>query len=260
MVIFNTSSPFFKLLNSEPMKLFRFNNSLLYVGVILLTACGSGGSETAKDSTATADTTTKAPPPSTIVTTPQNMVVIYHKVADYAKWLASYEGHDSARMAAGLHNYVIGRGLQDSNMVMVALRSDDTAKAMAFAKDPGLKAAMKKGGIVGTPMITFVTETWQDTGKTDILLRGRTALTVKDWDVFLKGYQDGKQERMDNGLIDRVIGHDLDDNKKVTIVAAIADSAKAFAYYKSDALKKRREAGGVVGDPVRFFYRIAKHY
>jgi hypothetical protein len=240
----------------------KLNNTLFYIGVVtVLASCGSGGNDkSAKDSTATADTTAKAAPVSTIVTTPQNMVVVYHKVADYAKWLAAYESHDSARLAAGLHNYVIGRGLQDSNMVMVALRSDDTAKAKAFASDPGLKAAMKKGGILGAPMISLVTETWQDTGKTDILLRSRSALTVKDWDVFLKGFQDGKQERMDNGLIDRVIGHDLNDNKKVTIVAAIADSAKAFAYFKSDALKKRREAGGVIGDPVRFFYRIAKHY
>jgi hypothetical protein len=245
------------------MKLSRFGASQFYLGVvILLTSCGSGGNEktTATDSTASADSAAKAQAVSTIVTTPQNMVVVTHKVADYSKWLASYEGHDSARLAAGLHNYVIGRGLEDSNMVMVALKADDTAKAKAFAKDPGLKAAMKKGGILGVPMISFVTETWQDTGKTDITLRGRTSLTVKDWDVFLKGFQDGKQERMDNGLIDRVIGHDLDDNKKVTIVAAIADSAKAFAYYKSDALKKRRLEGGVIGEPVRFFYRIAKHY
>jgi hypothetical protein len=244
------------------MKLSRFRIPLFYVGVvILLTSCGSGGNQATTDSTnKPADTAAKAPPVSTIVTTPQNMVVVTHKVADYAKWLASYEAHDSARLAAGLHNYVIGRSLQDSNMVMVALRSDDTARAKAFAKDPGLKAAMKKGGILGVPTISFVVETWQDTGKTEITLRGRTSLTVKDWDVFLKGFQDGKQERMDNGLIDRVIGHDLDDNKRVTIVAAIADSAKAFAYYKSDALKKRREAGGVIGEPVRFFYRLAKHY
>jgi hypothetical protein len=245
------------------MKLSRFSTSQFYVGVvILLTSCGSGSNEktTATDSTASADSAAKAQAVSTIVTTPQNMVVVYHKVADYSKWLTSYEGHDSARLASGLHNYVIGRGLKDSNMVMVALRSDDTAKAKAFAKDPGLKAAMKKGGILGVPTISFVTETWQDTAKTDITLRGRTSLTVKDWDVFLKGFQDGKQERMDNGLIDRVVGHDLDDNKKVTIVAAIADSAKAFAYYKSDALKKRREAGGVIGEPVRFLYQIVKRY
>jgi hypothetical protein len=245
------------------MKLFRFSTSQFYIGVvILLTSCGSGSNEktTVTDSTASADSAAKAQAVSTIVTTPQNMVVVYHKVANYSKWLTSYEGHDSARLAAGLHNYVIGRGLEDSNMVMIALRSDDTAKAKAFAKDPGLKSAMKKGGILGVPTISFVIETWQDTGKIDITLRGRTSLMVKDWDVFLKGFQDGKQERMDNGLVDRVVGHDLDDNKKVTIVAAIADSAKAFAYYKSDALKKRREDGGVIGEPVRFFYRIVKHY
>ncbi len=245
------------------MKLSRFSTSLFYIGaVILLPSCGSPSNEktTAADSTASADSAAKAQAVSTLVTTPQNMVVVYHKVADYSKWLTSYEGHDSARLASGLHNYVIGRGLEDSNMVVVALISDDTAKAKAFVKDPGLKAAMKKGGILGVPKISFVTETWQDTGKIDITLRGRTSLTVKNWDVFLKGFQDGKQERMDNGLIDRVVGHDLDDNKKVTIVAAIADSAKACAYYKSDALKKRREAGGVIGESVRFFYRIVKHY
>ena len=245
------------------MKLSRLSNALFYVGIVILqTSCGSGGNEktAGADSTATADSAAKAQAVNTIVTSPQNMVVVHHKVADYAKWLASYEAHDSARLAAGLHNYVLGRGLEDSNMVMVVLKADDTAKAKAFAKDPGLKAAMKKGGILGVPMISFVTETWQDTGKTDITLRGRSSLTVKDWDVFLKGFQEGKQERMDNGLIDRVVGHDLDDNKKVTLVAAISDSAKAFAYYKSDALKKRREAGGVIGEPVRFFYRIVKHY
>src|SRR5580704_4992747 len=196
------------------MKLYRFSTSQFYIGlVILLTSCGSGSNEktTAMDSTASADSAAKAQAVSTIVTTPQNMVVVTHKVADYSKWLASYEGHDSARLAAGLHNYVVGRGLEDSNMVMVALRCDDTAKAKAFVKDPGLKAAMKKGGILGAPMISFVTETWQDTGKTEITLRGRTSLTVKDWDVFVKAFQEGKQERMDNGLIDRVVGHDLDD-------------------------------------------------
>jgi hypothetical protein len=188
------------------------------------------------------------------------MVVVTHKVADFAKWMAAYEGHDSARLAAGLHSYVIGRGLEDSNMVMVALKADDTTKAKAFQKDPGLKAAMKKGGVVGVPTISIVTETWQDTAKIDVTLRSRTSLMVKDWDAFAKAFEDGRQERMDNGLIDRVLGHDLDDNKKANIVYAIADTAKAFAYFKSDALKKRRAAGGVIGEPVRFIYRLVKRY
>src|SRR5580698_6973008 len=167
------------------MKLSRFSNPLFYVGVVLLlSSCGSGGNEktTATDSTATADTAAKAQAVNTIITTPQNVEVVTHKVADFSKWLTAYEGHDSARLSIGIHNYVIGRGLEDSNMVTVVLRVDDTAKAIAFGKDPGLKAAMKKGGVLGVPMINLLTETWQDTAKIELTLRSRATYTVKDWD------------------------------------------------------------------------------
>jgi hypothetical protein len=245
------------------MKLFRFSNSLFYVGVVLLlSSCGSGSNEktAAADSTASADTAAKAQAGNAIITTPQNVVVITHKVADFTKWFAAYERHDSARLANGMHNYVIGRGLEDSNMVTVVLRVDDTTKAKAFAKDPGLKAAMQKGGVLGAPTMTSITETWQDTSKIESALRSRATYTVKDWDAWLKGFEDGKQDRMDNGIVDRAVGHALDDNKKVYVVTVLSDTAKAFAYYKSDALKKRMQAGGVIGEPVRFFYRLVKHY
>jgi hypothetical protein len=230
--------------------------------VIFLTSCGSGGNEktATTDSTAAADSAAKMQAANTIITTPTNMVVVTHKVADYAKWLAAYEGHDSARLAAGLHNYVIGRGFADSNMVLVALKVDDTAKAKAFAKDPGLKEAMKKGGVLGAPTISIMTDTWQDTAKIEPTLRSVTTFMVKDWDAWFTGFEAGKQERMDNGITDRVIGHDLDDNKKVSIVTAVSDTAKAFAYYKSDALKKRRAESGVIGEPVRFLFHIVKRY
>ncbi len=76
---------------------------------------------------------------NTIVTTPQAMVSVTHKVADYGKWQVAYDGHDSARIAYGLHSYVIARGFNDANMVMVVLKTDDVEKAKAFVKDPSLK-------------------------------------------------------------------------------------------------------------------------
>ena len=65
---------------------------------------------------------------------------------------------------------------------------------------------------------------------------------------------------MDNGITDRVYGYDPDDNKKVSLVTAVLDTAKAFAYYNSDALKKRRAAGGVIGEPKRFLFRVVQRY
>ena len=246
------------------MRLLQFSSSLVCVGVaFFLTSCGSGGNEktTATDSTAAADSAAKAQAAAnTIVTTPQNVVGVTHKVANYAKWLAAYDAHDSARLAGGLHNYVIGRGLEDSNMVLVVLKCDDTAKARAFAKDPSLKMAMKKGGVLGAPTMSFLTETWQDTANIQTSLRSVTMLTVKDWDAFVKAFQEGKQARADNGIAARVVGHDLDDNKKAFVVAAILDSSKAFAYYKSDAFKQVRATAGVVGEPQRTVFRIVRSY
>jgi hypothetical protein len=119
---------------------------------------------------------------------------------------------------------------------------------------------MQKSGVTGAPSISFVTATWQDTANIGSLPRSMTTFTIKDWDTWLKNFEDGKQERTDNGLAARVVGHDADDNKKVALVIALTDTAKAFAYYKSDALKKRREAGGVTSEPQRFLFRIVQRY
>ena len=247
------------------MKRFRFNGLLFYAAMaFFLTSCsGNGSKETNTDSTATADTTaagTVAPEGNTIVTTPQNMIVIMHKVSNFQKWKSAYDEHDSARLASGIHNYVIARGTADSNMVLVALKIDDTTKAKAFAKDPGLKKAMQKGGVTGTPTISMITMVFQDTADIGSVLRASTMYTVKDWDTWQKAFEDGKQMRLDNGITDRAYGHELDDNKKVTVVTALTDTAKAFAYYKSDALKERMKAAGVASEPKRFIYNIVQRY
>jgi hypothetical protein len=251
------------------MKRSRFAGLLFCAAMVFfLTSCGGGGNKeqtstdsTTVDSNAIAVTPeTKTPETNTIITTPQNMMVVTHKVSNFAKWKTSYDEHDSMRLANGIHSYVIGRGMQDSNMVLVAVKADDMAKAKAFAKDPSLKKAMQKGGVTGAPSISFVTTTWQDTAVISSPLRSRTTFTVKDWDAWQKSFQEGKQERLDNGITDRAYGHDADDNKKVALVTAITDTAKAFAYYKSDALKKRREAAGVIGEPKRFLFRVVQRY
>jgi hypothetical protein len=230
--------------------------------VFFLSSCGGSDEKTTTDSS-TVDTNSTKPviaEVNTIITTPQNMITVTHKVADFAKWKIAYDGHDSARLANGIHSYVIGRGIQDPNMVLIALKPDDMEKAKAFVKDPSLKKAMQKGGVIGAPTISFVTTVWQDTGVVSSPIRSRTTFAVKDWDAWLKSFEEGKQERIDNGITVRAVGHDPEDNKKVALVTAIIDTAKAHAYWKSDMLKKRREAGGVIGEPKRFLFEVAQRY
>ena len=230
---------------------------------LFLVACGNNqeqkSTEATADTTATATTATTETV-NTTITTPQNMMVATHKVKDFTKWKASYDEHDSMRLANGVHSYVIGRGAQDSNTVLVAVKVDDLGKAKTFAKDPSLKKAMAKGGVVGAPTIRFITMEFQDTGTVGTDLRSRTTFTVKDWDAWKKSFDSTRQFLAENGLILRAYGHDADDNHKVTLVTAIADTAKARSYWNSDVLKQRRAASGVIGEPQRFIYHMVQRY
>jgi len=238
---------------------------LLAVVFFCIASCGgqdndkSTDTTTTEDSTSTTAATTNAEQ-STTTTTPQDMMVVRHRVADFNKWKTSYDAHDSMRLANGVHSYVIGRSVKDSNMVMVAVKVDDINKAKAFAKDPSLKQAMHKGGVVGAPQISFTTMTFQDTAKVGSDLRSRTTFTVKDWDSWQRSFDSSKQTRIDNGLLDRAYGHDVDNNHKVTVVMAVMDTTKAYAFWKSDQLKKLRAASGVTSQPERFVYRVVKRY
>ena len=226
----------------------RFTGKLFFTAVLfLLCSCG-GGEEKESTETTTIDTTvtTAAPeaaPPvaaSTIITTPQIMMVVRHKIGDYEKFKSSYDAHDSLRLANGLHNYVIGRSLEDSSVILVALKADDLIKAKAFAKDPALKKAMEQAGVKGKPSILFLNSIYQNTADVSPEIRSMNIMTVKDRDAWFKSFEEYKQERMDNGIIDRVISEDPDNDKRMILITAWADTAKARAYANSDGLKKRR--------------------
>jgi hypothetical protein len=243
----------------------KFPLAAIVTAAMFLSSCGGNEQKTTTEEPAKDTTTTTAAPsetvaPSTIVTTPQIMIVVRHKVKDYEKWKVGYEGHDSVRMKYGIHNYVLGRGVKDSNMVLVALKADDLEKVNTFYKDGSLKVVMQKAGVLGAPIRGITTAVFQDTAKINSDLRSMTTFKVKSWAQWQKGFAEGKQERMDNGIVERVIGHDPADSNKVTLVTAIMDTAKASAYWSSDMLKKRREASGVIGTPERFIFRVVHRY
>jgi heme-degrading monooxygenase HmoA len=234
--------------------------TLLAMILFCMISCGeqneSETSEVTNDTTASSTTSA----PSTIVTTPQHMMIVRHKVADFEKFMTAYEAHDSLRTVNGVRSYVIGRGITDPNMVLVATKVDDIEKAKAFGQSSALKQAMQKAGSTGKPEIRFTTMTYQDTGMISGDLRSRTTFTVKDWDSWQRSFDSSRQVRVDNGLLDRAYGHEVDNNKKVTVVVAVTDTAKANAFWKSDQLKQLRARSGAIGQPERFLFRVVKRY
>lgn len=243
------------------MKHFRFLCTPFFaVMFLILTSCGENKDKAATDSVSNDSTTAEPAMETKAVEAPVNIMLAKHKVANFAKWKASYEARDSLRLANGIHSFVIGRGVPDSNTVLVAVKVEDVAKAKAFSKDPELKKAMQQGGVVGAPTFMFLTVPFLETADAGSNLRAMSTMTVKDWDVWRKSFESNKQLRIDNGLRDRAYGHDVDDNHIVTVVMTITDTAKANAFIKSDILQQKREESGVVSKPDRFMYKVVQTY
>lgn len=238
------------------MKQFKlFSAMYIAAGLLFLSSCG-GSDEQKTESTNNDSTVTK----TETVTKPSDVLIVKFKVSNFAKWKTSYESRDSARLASGLHNYIIGRGVEDSNTVMVALKMDDVAKAKEFTADPKLKEAMQKGGVTGAPSFMFLNVQMMDSSTNATTTRIMVTHKVKDWDAWKKSFDSHKQVRIDAGLLDRAIGYEADDNHIVTVVFGVSDMAKAKAFMASKDLKDKMAEAGVEGPPTIFMYNVVQKY
>ena len=241
------------------MKQFKiFATLFVATGTFFLFSCNSGkdkkADENKTDSTGMKNETMVAP------SGPTSIAIIRHKVANFDKWKSAYDAHDSARQANGLHNYVICRGIDDSNMVMIALKMDDVEKAKAFSSSADLKDKMKAAGVSGPPVIDYLESVMNDTAALQSTIRLMIRSKVKDWDAWKKTFDSHKQVRMDAGLTDRVISHTVGDSHMVTLVFAVADMEKAKAFMNSQDLKDRMKEAGVDGPPDVFYYNVTQRY
>ena len=254
----------FKLLKMKQVRFLAtsFATSML----MLLSSCNSGDDKKTEETTTnTATETTTAPEKAPETTAPpklSNVMLMQFKVTDFAKWQSKYElkERDSIRRASGLTNYVVGRGLDDPKKVIVFLKMEDANKAKALTASQGMKDRMKEAGVTGTPTFNYVEVVMDDNSPIEQTNRLMMTHKVKDWDAWKKEFDDHKQVRMDAGLIDRALAHDINDNHQVEIVFAVTDMAKAKAFLQSADLKDKMEKAGVEGKPTSFFYNIEKMY
>ena len=79
----------------------------------------------------------------------------HFKVTDYATWRKGYDGHEQARVSAGITNGRVFRNAADVNDVVILSDAADLAKARTFIGGEDLKAQMQKSGVIGTPSFRF---------------------------------------------------------------------------------------------------------
>lgn len=90
------------------------------------------------------------------------VVLVRHKVKDYARWRPLYDEDGSARKAAGCKGTQVFRSADDPNEVMLLLEWDDLAKARQFAQSADLRDTMQRAGVLGKPDVDFL----HDAGRT----------------------------------------------------------------------------------------------
>jgi hypothetical protein len=233
----------------------------LMLGLVIATSlfsCGgsatkSTGDTTVRDSTATVKTDTSA-----ALTAPFDVAEITHTVNDYAKWRPVFDTDSTARIAAGMQNIVVGRGIDSANRILIALKLSDVAKAKTFMAAPRLKATMAKGGVISKPDIEFyhvIRSNPNSNEKQWVIVTHK----VKDFDAWLKVYDgEGTAKRASQGMVDVVLARGIDDPNLVHLAFDVTDVAKAKAAIFSDEKKKLMMSAGVIGKPIIQFYTTAQ--
>ena len=84
------------------------------------------------------------------------LLVLRHKVKDFANWKKAYDAHASARAAAGLTNGRVHRSADDPSELVLLFDLADIAKAKTFCASPDLQAAMAGAGVVDKPDMYFL--------------------------------------------------------------------------------------------------------
>ena len=84
------------------------------------------------------------------------MMIVRHKVADYAKWRPIFDGHVKAQKAAHLSHPRVMRSADDSSELVIVFDDWSTEEAKKFASSEDLKETMKRAGVIDVPTIYFL--------------------------------------------------------------------------------------------------------
>ncbi len=178
-------------------------------------------------------------------------LLVSFSVEDFDHWKATFDGHESARIAAGYIAHHINQAENDPNAVGVFLAVGDVEKAKAFAASDELKAIMQEAGVTSAPEMLWVTPRSEDAIWDRQLPAVIINHTVDDFDAWLEGYKSPEADAMRDAA--GIIGHAANqgiDNPNLALVYHQAETFDALrALASSDELRNVMKAAGVNSEP-----------
>jgi len=86
------------------------------------------------------------------------LLIVQHKVLDYDAWKPVFDDHESVRARYGGQGHTIYRSADDPNDLTLLFRYESRERADEFMRDPSLREAMEKGGVISEPRFQWVEE------------------------------------------------------------------------------------------------------
>ena len=86
------------------------------------------------------------------------LLIVRHKVKDFAVWKKTYDADAPRRAAAGLGTGRVTRSVDDPSEVVLVFEASDINKAQELSASPGLKEAMMNAGVIDKPDMFLVTD------------------------------------------------------------------------------------------------------
>lgn len=83
------------------------------------------------------------------------IVMVQHMCEDFAAWRPVFDEHKSTREAHGCTSERVYQDADNPNQVAVVMEWPSRQAAEGFMGDPSLAEAMKRGGVLGPPTVTF---------------------------------------------------------------------------------------------------------
>ncbi|HEX7478129.1 MAG TPA: hypothetical protein VF331_10010 [Polyangiales bacterium] len=85
-------------------------------------------------------------------------LIVKHRVANFEAWKKVFDGMDATRKAHGWLSSIVYQDAADPNLVTIVNRVKDLDGAKRYGAGADIRAAMERGGVMGAPEVSFVTE------------------------------------------------------------------------------------------------------
>lgn len=86
------------------------------------------------------------------------ILIVQHTVRDYDAWKPVFDQHEGVRARYGCLGHTIYRDADDPNNVTLLVRYESRERADEFMRDPSLREAMERGGVISEPRVSWVEE------------------------------------------------------------------------------------------------------